>query len=504
MHEYSSSGVLQSTVIDPERPGELSTISALAMDAYGRLGIIEVVFTQNIGSTQAALYSTTGDKISEFGPVSQSSSLAFAIAGVKPSDRLYVVEPGGQQVEMFTPVVFPEVFTLKSGECGVTAVAATSAVLCGEIDPNGLAAKAFFDYGAGSALGSQTPVVFEGAGEAFLPVSFELTGLLPNQAYDFEAVVEAEVEGEEKQTSGGKLAFHTPSPAPEVPGIPSVSFVRAQSVVLGGFVNAEHANTHYHFVYAPCAREDQSIAECSETKSTEDEQSAVYGAIPVAQEARGLEPARTYAYRLIANNAFEYEGKAEGGEADGVEGHFTAGAAPMVEAFTGGVSGVTATGANVSGTVDPDGQPATYSFELGVYNGAATRYGVVSSGSAGAGTVLTEEQLSLTGLQPGTTYAYRIAVRSGYGARTGETMTFTTLGVPAVLSAPAVLAQLPVPGVAFPSSTIASGKTTPKKLTRAQELANALKACAKKSKKQRAGCRRSARKRYGAKTAKKR
>lgn len=57
----------------------------------------------------------------------------------------------------------------------------------------------------------------------------------------------------------------------------------------------------------------------------------------------------------------------------------------------------------------------------------------------------------LTGLQPGTTYAYRIKVSSGYGTSFGEPVTFTTFGLPSVLSSPPLFAMLPVPPIAFPS-----------------------------------------------------
>ena len=144
--------------------------------------------------------------------------------------------------------------------------------------------------------------------------------------------------------------------------------------------------------------------------------------------------------------------------------------------------------------MNPDGQPATYRFELGVYNGAATRYGVVFSGPAGAGTTPLEEQLTLTGLQPATTYAYRILAASGYGTATGETMTFTTAGLPAVVFAPNVLAQLAIPNIAFPKAITT---TTTKALTNAQKLAKALKACKKKPKgAKRAACQKQARKKY--------
>jgi hypothetical protein len=75
----------------------------------------------------------------------------------------------------------------------------------------------------------------------------------------------------------------------------------------------------------------------------------------------------------------------------------------------------------------------------------------VFSGSVGSEPVSVGESFTLTGLQPGTTYAYRIAISSGYGASYGEPVTFTTLGLPSVLELPPLLAMLAVPSIAFPT-----------------------------------------------------
>lgn len=169
----------------------------------------------------------------------------------------------------------------------------------------------------------------------------------------------------------------------------------------------------------------------------------------------------------------------------------------LPRAVTGGVSAVTATSAVVAGEVDPDGEPATFVFELGVYDGASTRYGIVFSGSAGGGVGLVPETLSLTGLQPGTAYAFRIGIESGYGAMVGEPHTFTTDGVPAILSTPPVLPALVTPPIVFPaaSTEVVSGRSS--RLTRAQKLKRALGACRKKPKHKRVACERDARKKYG-------
>ena len=170
-------------------------------------------------------------------------------------------------------------------------------------------------------------------------------------------------------------------------------------------------------------------------------------------------------------------------------------AGAVAEATTGTPGAVTATSATISGAVNPDGQPATYAFELGVYNGAATQYGIVFSGSAGAGSTPEAKSNTLTGLQPGTTYYYRISIHSGYGTSYGADQTFTTLGLPVVLGVPVVLGMVAVPAIAFPEET--TGVRGKGALTRAQKLAKALKVCDERSRRQRAGCERRARRKYG-------
>ena len=194
-----------------------------------------------------------------------------------------------------------------------------------------------------------------------------------------------------------------------------------------------------------------------------------------SRKSWGSQPQTTYSYRLVADNEHEEAGHvSQGGETLGTEGHFTTGSSPVPVAQTGGASGVAATSATIAGLVNPDGQPAVYAFELGVYNGPSTRYGVVVSGAAGASVAAVPESLELSRLQPGTTYAYRIVLKSGYGESIGQTVIFTTEGLPSVLAIPAPLAQLAVPTITFPGEAKA-GTTTKKaspKCKKGRELAH--------------------------------
>ncbi len=471
VREFNPSGAQTSTFeVSSREPNPISlNINGLALDLYGRLGVLaeeKIHDTRPIDEEEygeGALYTTSGVKISEFGPpsgkmVDYPSGLVFSAS----SDALYAGSTSTVGVvAMYSPAVFPEPVT-----CAASEVTATSATLCGELNPNGSKARGFFAYGPPG--GSRTPVAFEGEGTALEPVTWHLGGLEPNQTYEYGMVAEAEVAGKQETREGAQLSFHTPTPPPEIAGAPQTTGLRAQSAVLQGVVDPEHALAHYHFEYARCAREGQSFAQCGEAQAAPVLESSQPGAVGVAQEVGDLTPGTPYVFRLVADNAFEREGAPEGGQSVGEEGHFLTPALAAPSAQTGGVSAVGVTSALVSGTVDPDGQSATYVFELGVYAGSATQYGVVASGSAGSAAGPVGEAFALAGLQPGTTYAVRIVIRSAYagaaGEQAGEAVLFTTQGVPAELTAPSSLPLLAVPAIAFPTQT--TGATSVKQTAR--------------------------------------
>jgi len=350
---------------------------------------------------------------------------------------------------------------------GALAVTGTTATLQGSFEPNGFDTHYRFEYHLIGAPASFTPLEDGGSAGEDKHVSAELSGLTPNAIYLFRLLAENQF----GQSTGGFRILKTQVLAPVILGSPSVSFVKAQSAVLSATLNPEHTITHYHFEYGPCP----TLAGCMGIQSTPEESSTAYGQIGTSAEVVGLASGTTYAYRLVAVNEFEEAGEPRHDSATGAEGTFTTAPAPVPSAETGASSAVTPTSAIVTGTADPDGLPASYAFELGVYSGAGTQYGVVFSGSAGSGASPLEETLQLVGLQPGTTYAYRITVSSGYifnktHTVQGGTVTFTTGGVPSVLALPPVLAQLPIPLVTFPKAATApkrKPKVTSKKKSKA-------------------------------------
>lgn len=95
--------------------------------------------------------------------------------------------------------------------------------------------------------------------------------------------------------------------------------------------------------------------------------------------------------------------------------------APAV--VTESASGVTASGATLNGTVDPEGADTTYQFQYGT----GTGYGSVAPASqadAGSGSSAIGESAVLSGLTAGTTYDYRLVATNASGTTDGELYSF--------------------------------------------------------------------------------
>jgi hypothetical protein len=94
-------------------------------------------------------------------------------------------------------------------------------------------------------------------------------------------------------------------------------------------------------------------------------------------------------------------------------------------ATTGPAASLTSSSANVTGSVNPNGETTTYSFQFG----KTTAYGFQTNPqSAGSGTQSQLVSGTLTGLDPGTTYHYRLIATNASGTTVGTDLTFTTLG----------------------------------------------------------------------------
>jgi hypothetical protein len=226
------------------------------------------------------------------------------------------------------------------------------------------------------------------------------------------------------------------------------------TVVLSGSVNPQGLATTYRFELVSETAYQAALAGSAEdpyaagpntstTSIGSDYTSHATGEV-IAKE---LLPGTTYHYALVATN--------QNGTTVGVDGTFTTGQPTPPGTLTGPASSVTQNTASITGTIDTQGLPTTYGFEIGLEAG---NYGPATGlGSVGAGASNAEVTLPLTGLQPGTTYHYRITATNNDGTNYGVDQSFTTgVFASAFVTPPAPLPFLAVPSIAFPPEAAGS------------------------------------------------
>jgi hypothetical protein len=451
--------------IMPQEPEVEVEVRQIALDGLGRLAVAD---RERYGSTnkfRGTLYEVTPSGIRALSDFrSDFQILGEMVGGYGLAfDGVDLYEVGQNEVVRLRSVPVAEVTTGKAS-CQAGPVDDTDATFdCeaqGNVNPFEVPeTEAWFEWGATRRLGAVTAAQLlcaSSCGGVSLPVSAHIEGLLPNEAFYYRlAAYDRNSRPPESALLADAATVRTPLTPPRIVGELGASFVHPTSAVMSGGVNPENASTAYEFQYAPASECPSFEGVCNGVLQTPVVESALYGKVHTMGEATGLKPDTTYLYRLVASND---AGKAvdEAGASQLPEARFTTEPARKVSAVTGGAGGVGTTGATISGVIDSGGEAATYAFELGIYNGSDTRYGIVFSDSASPSLAPVEEMVGLAGLQPGTTYAYRIEVLTGFGQAYGEPHTFTTSGLPSVLSVPVALPLLPVPAIHIPAVNKAS------------------------------------------------
>ncbi|MEA2468992.1 MAG: virginiamycin lyase, partial [Thermoleophilaceae bacterium] len=304
---------------------------------------------------------------------------------------------------------------------GVTAPTAsgvtnTGVQLAAGIAPNSQATNYYFEYGTTTAYGSTTAASSAGSAATSSTRTASVSGLTPGTTYHVRAVA-TNATG---TTTGADYTFTT-----TVPGAPSATTdgatgVTSANATLAATVNPQTAATSYHFEWGPTPGYGTSVPQPDGSLPGDGSDHAL------TQSLSGLEPNTTYYYRIVASST--------GGTTYGDEATFTTDAVAP-DASTGSATGVTASSARLAGTLNPRNSDAGWHFDYG------------TNGTFGSSAPDPDEALAadngdhavaqdITGLEPNTTYHYRLAASSNAGATTDAQKVFKTLAV-----APGVQAQ---------------------------------------------------------------
>jgi hypothetical protein len=244
------------------------------------------------------------------------------------------------------------------------------------------------------------------------------TELVPDSLYAF-CVFAQNAFGSEP---GNTETFETKSAPPQVVSESAASIGQTEST-LNAQINPDNEVTDYHFQYALSEGELAS----NPTNGADHELPQVYvtsGEPAIPQELSGLTANTTYYYQVLASNK-------GGGSSKGVpvQSFLTLPTNPT----TGVVLDITQTTATLDGSFNPGGHDTHYYVQYGT----DTKYGLGTTPAidAGEGTSTVEPKIELTGLQPNTTYHYRLVVSNTTGPSYGLDKELTTPAIPPIVDA---------------------------------------------------------------------
>jgi hypothetical protein len=202
---------------------------------------------------------------------------------------------------------------------------------------------------------------------------------------------------------GGAVALAAASPSVSTGAAANVTTSGAK---LEGTVNPNGDATSYHFEIGLTTSYGDASPGQSAGRGTKNES--------VSANVGNLLPGTVYHYRLDAQNA--------AGGTLGSDRTFKTAGNPPPDAATGPANDVSTSSATLTGVVTPNGQSTAYQFQYGL----TTAYGYATFGSTvPPGNSVTVSNL-LQGLEPGTTFHYRIVAYHGSIAEPGGDGTFIT------------------------------------------------------------------------------
>ncbi len=399
-------------------------------------------FEWGTSSTLSTFSSTTAQAI---GSGTSAVAVSANLSGLSPNTTYYYRAVGqnsaGTQKDgilSFTTLAVLPIVTTTSA----SSVTSSSSTLNGNVNPNGTATTAWFEWGTSSTLStfSSTTSQAIGSGTSTVAITANLTNLSPNTTYYYRAAGQNSA-GTQKD---GILSFTTSAVLPTVT-TQAASLVTSNSSTLNGTVNPNGAATSVWFEWGTSS----TLSTFSSTTS----QAIGSGtsAVAVSANLAGLSPNTIYYYRAAGQNS-------AGTQKDGILSFTTSANLPTVT--TQGASAILSSSGTLNGSVNPNGAATTAWFEWGTSSTLST-YNTTPSQAVGSGTTAVAVFANLTSLNAGATYYFRVAAQNGAGIQRDGILNFTTLKPP---SPPALVSpvdgSMDVPTTLTLSWNVSSGASS--------------------------------------------
>jgi hypothetical protein len=227
----------------------------------------------------------------------------YASMSIDPSDDCtfwYIGEYYGNEYDGSRGDWYTWIAAFKYPSCGptpaptlvttaVSGISVGSATLGGIINPNGVAANAYFQWGQTVTYGATTPVQDAGAGSSSVPYNATITGLSCGTTYHFQAVGSNSGNIE----YGGDQSFTT-SACPPTVMTSSAGSISSTSATLGGTVNPNGGETTAYFQWGPTTAYGATTPAQGVGSGT--------AIVPLSASLTGLACASPYHFRAVASN----------------------------------------------------------------------------------------------------------------------------------------------------------------------------------------------------------
>jgi hypothetical protein len=292
----------------------------------------------------------------------------------------------------------------------VQGLAPKEATLTGTLDPKGVDAHYYFQWGTSTTYGntSPEPPADAGSGKEAVEAKTGLSGLTPNTTYHYRLVGE-----DEFGTTYGEDKHFTTSGPPRITS-EAATVEGHEAATLHARIDPDELETKYRFEYGETTAYGSEAPPGGATIAP--------GEVPIVASAplTGLKIGTTYHFRVVASNA--------AGASFGPDQTFTTVPPALIEsAFA---STVSASEATLKTQINPLGHDTSYFFQYGTgsckANPTACTDVPATPADIGAGEAGVPESARVEGLEPSTTYHYRVLASNSLGTAEGEEKTFTT------------------------------------------------------------------------------
>jgi len=383
-----------------------------AVQAGAFQGVTVDPASQDVYTTQGgelAQYSPGGELvISTFG--SGIVNDAWGIAVNEHTSEVYAGTYYGSSVDAFGPEVILADVTTESPSSA--AVGHTTASLTGHIDPAGgpSVTECDIEYGPNSEyLGGKVPCETHTPITTPTAVSAKLTGLTPFTTYHYRFAAK-----NENGVSYGQDQTVEPPAVLEVDTGSPTNIAAVEATLRGSFrTDPEGGETRYYFEWGLSKAYGEKTAEHSNSANGVQEVSTVVDMLKLYT---------LYHYRIVTTDGL--------GTTYGRDESFYTEPPGLPSIDETASSSVTPEGAVLEAEVNPSFGPTVIRFQYGTSISYGSR--TPPSESIGEDGVDHLAKGSITGLQPATTYHYRVLAVNFSGLATGPDETFNTTGLPTV------------------------------------------------------------------------